>query len=163
MVGVTNTLYFLQIQKIAGQYKWPRIVYRRRPMICSYSFLNTGVGQWYWTKSATKWKHCLRWCSHANPEVFTHISVLLTCLLSPSLQARHSPSMVSLQSVFERKYHTFSRSTTHLIWPSPISPNNNIYGLGPWWTRHNASLFQTGRLVIPAFARAVPSVLWRPS
>ncbi|CAL8395617.1 unnamed protein product [Boreogadus saida] len=30
-------------------------------------------------------------------------------------RARHSPSMVSLHSVFERKYHTFSRSTTHLI------------------------------------------------
>ncbi|KAK0141711.1 hypothetical protein N1851_020624 [Merluccius polli] len=30
-------------------------------------------------------------------------------------RARHSPSMVNLQSLFERKYHTFSRSTTHLI------------------------------------------------
>uniref|UniRef100_A0A8C5AM45 Epithelial cell transforming 2 n=1 Tax=Gadus morhua TaxID=8049 RepID=A0A8C5AM45_GADMO len=34
---------------------------------------------------------------------------------SSTLAARHSPSMVSLHSVFERKYHTFSRSTTHLI------------------------------------------------
>ncbi|KAM7410629.1 hypothetical protein PAMA_001863 [Pampus argenteus] len=34
---------------------------------------------------------------------------------SSTLAARHSPSMVNLQSMFERKYHTFSRSTTHLI------------------------------------------------
>ncbi|KAM7388773.1 hypothetical protein PAMP_024923 [Pampus punctatissimus] len=32
-----------------------------------------------------------------------------------SSPAHHSPSMVNLQSMFERKYHTFSRSTTHLI------------------------------------------------
>lgn len=31
-------------------------------------------------------------------------------------QAGHSPSMINLSSAFERKYHTFSRSTTHLIW-----------------------------------------------
>ncbi|KAJ7992843.1 hypothetical protein DPEC_G00266240 [Dallia pectoralis] len=29
--------------------------------------------------------------------------------------AMHSPSMVNLPSMFERKYHTFSRSTTHLF------------------------------------------------
>ncbi|KAF3835672.1 hypothetical protein F7725_028230 [Dissostichus mawsoni] len=34
---------------------------------------------------------------------------------SATLAARHSPSMVNLHSMFERKYHTFSRSTTHLI------------------------------------------------
>ncbi|XP_015216109.1 protein ECT2 isoform X5 [Lepisosteus oculatus] len=32
-----------------------------------------------------------------------------------SLAGTHSPSMVNLSSMFERKYHTFSRSTTHLI------------------------------------------------
>ncbi|KAG8445174.1 hypothetical protein GDO86_010083 [Hymenochirus boettgeri] len=32
-----------------------------------------------------------------------------------SLANVHSPSMVNLPSLFERKYHTFSRSTTHLI------------------------------------------------
>uniref|UniRef100_A0A8C7SWR5 Epithelial cell transforming 2 n=1 Tax=Oncorhynchus mykiss TaxID=8022 RepID=A0A8C7SWR5_ONCMY len=32
-----------------------------------------------------------------------------------SLQAMHSPSMVNLPSMFERKYHTFSRSTSHLF------------------------------------------------
>ncbi|KAI1891536.1 hypothetical protein AGOR_G00144810 [Albula goreensis] len=34
---------------------------------------------------------------------------------SSTLSAIHSPSMVNLPSMFERKYHTFSRSTTHLI------------------------------------------------
>ncbi|XP_051532062.1 protein ECT2-like isoform X4 [Myxocyprinus asiaticus] len=34
---------------------------------------------------------------------------------SSTLAAVHSPSMVNLSSAFERKYHTFSRSTTHLI------------------------------------------------
>ncbi|XP_067085996.1 protein ECT2 [Osmerus mordax] len=34
---------------------------------------------------------------------------------SSTLAAAHSPSMVNLSSMFERKYHTFSRSTTHLI------------------------------------------------
>uniref|UniRef100_A0A3Q0R4B0 Epithelial cell transforming 2 n=1 Tax=Amphilophus citrinellus TaxID=61819 RepID=A0A3Q0R4B0_AMPCI len=34
---------------------------------------------------------------------------------SSTLAAHHSPSMVNLPSVFERKYHTFSRSTTHLF------------------------------------------------
>ncbi|XP_062306559.1 protein ECT2 isoform X5 [Osmerus eperlanus] len=34
---------------------------------------------------------------------------------SSTLAAGHSPSMVNLSSMFERKYHTFSRSTTHLI------------------------------------------------
>uniref|UniRef100_A0A8C3AI21 Epithelial cell transforming 2 n=1 Tax=Cyclopterus lumpus TaxID=8103 RepID=A0A8C3AI21_CYCLU len=34
---------------------------------------------------------------------------------SSTLAARHSPSMVNLPSMFERKYHTFSRSTTHLF------------------------------------------------
>ncbi|XP_069378661.1 protein ECT2 isoform X6 [Paralichthys olivaceus] len=34
---------------------------------------------------------------------------------SSTLAARHSPSMVHLPSMFEKKYHTFSRSTTHLI------------------------------------------------
>ncbi|XP_060797518.1 protein ECT2 isoform X2 [Neoarius graeffei] len=34
---------------------------------------------------------------------------------SSTLAAMHSPSMVNLSSVFERKYHTFTRSTTHLI------------------------------------------------
>uniref|UniRef100_A0A7N6AKJ1 Epithelial cell transforming 2 n=1 Tax=Anabas testudineus TaxID=64144 RepID=A0A7N6AKJ1_ANATE len=34
---------------------------------------------------------------------------------SSSTLARHSPSMVNLPSMFERKYHTFSRSTTHLF------------------------------------------------
>lgn len=33
-----------------------------------------------------------------------------------SSQSHHSPSMVNLPSMFERKYHTFSRSTTHLFW-----------------------------------------------
>ncbi|KAM4695432.1 protein ECT2 isoform 1-T2 [Discoglossus pictus] len=32
-----------------------------------------------------------------------------------SLASVHSPSLVNLPSLFERKYHTFSRSTTHLI------------------------------------------------
>uniref|UniRef100_A0AAY4EAN1 Epithelial cell transforming 2 n=1 Tax=Denticeps clupeoides TaxID=299321 RepID=A0AAY4EAN1_9TELE len=32
-----------------------------------------------------------------------------------TLAVVHSPSMVNLPSMFERKYHTFSRSTTHLI------------------------------------------------
>ncbi|XP_030647507.1 protein ECT2 isoform X2 [Chanos chanos] len=32
-----------------------------------------------------------------------------------TLAAIHSPSLVNLSSAFERKYHTFSRSTTHLI------------------------------------------------
>ncbi|KAK1806114.1 hypothetical protein P4O66_012819 [Electrophorus voltai] len=40
----------------------------------------------------------------------------LTRMASTStLAAVHSPSMVNLTSAFERKYHTFSRSTTHLI------------------------------------------------
>ncbi|KAM4738952.1 LOW QUALITY PROTEIN: protein ECT2 [Anableps anableps] len=34
---------------------------------------------------------------------------------SSTLAAHHSPSMVNLPSVFERKYHTFSRSSTHLF------------------------------------------------
>ncbi|XP_031430905.1 protein ECT2 isoform X5 [Clupea harengus] len=34
---------------------------------------------------------------------------------SSTLAVRHSPSMVNLSSMFERKYHTFSRSSTHLI------------------------------------------------
>uniref|UniRef100_A0A3Q3WC29 Uncharacterized protein n=1 Tax=Mola mola TaxID=94237 RepID=A0A3Q3WC29_MOLML len=34
---------------------------------------------------------------------------------SSTLAAYHSPSMVNLPSTFERKYHTFSRSTTHLF------------------------------------------------
>uniref|UniRef100_A0A8C9WCI3 Epithelial cell transforming 2 n=1 Tax=Scleropages formosus TaxID=113540 RepID=A0A8C9WCI3_SCLFO len=34
---------------------------------------------------------------------------------SATLSAIHSPSMISLPSMFEAKYHTFSRSTTHLI------------------------------------------------
>ncbi|MBN3309701.1 ECT2 protein, partial [Amia calva] len=34
---------------------------------------------------------------------------------SSTLAGIHSPSMVSLPSMFEKKYHTFSRSTTHLI------------------------------------------------
>uniref|UniRef100_A0A8C6M5A4 Epithelial cell transforming 2 n=1 Tax=Nothobranchius furzeri TaxID=105023 RepID=A0A8C6M5A4_NOTFU len=32
-----------------------------------------------------------------------------------SKKAHHSPSMVHLPSMFEKKYHTFSRSTTHLF------------------------------------------------
>lgn len=32
------------------------------------------------------------------------------------MQVHQSPSMMNLSSVFERKYHTFSRSTTHLMW-----------------------------------------------
>ncbi|XP_047231557.1 protein ECT2 isoform X8 [Girardinichthys multiradiatus] len=34
---------------------------------------------------------------------------------SSTLAAQHSPSMVNLPSMFERKYHTFTRSTTHLF------------------------------------------------
>ncbi|XP_063057906.1 protein ECT2 isoform X3 [Engraulis encrasicolus] len=34
---------------------------------------------------------------------------------SSTLSMLHSPSMVNLPSLFERKYHTFSRSSTHLI------------------------------------------------
>ncbi|XP_005940521.1 protein ECT2 isoform X2 [Haplochromis burtoni] len=34
---------------------------------------------------------------------------------STTLAAHHSPSMVHLPTMFERKYHTFSRSTTHLF------------------------------------------------
>ncbi|XP_050978389.1 protein ECT2 isoform X5 [Labeo rohita] len=34
---------------------------------------------------------------------------------SSTLAAVHSPSMMNLSSAFERKYHTFSRSTTHLF------------------------------------------------
>ncbi|XP_054916449.1 protein ECT2 isoform X8 [Poeciliopsis prolifica] len=34
---------------------------------------------------------------------------------SSTLAAHHSPSMVNLQTMFERKYHTFSRSSTHLF------------------------------------------------
>uniref|UniRef100_A0A8C2BZ40 Epithelial cell transforming 2 n=1 Tax=Cyprinus carpio TaxID=7962 RepID=A0A8C2BZ40_CYPCA len=34
---------------------------------------------------------------------------------SSTLAAVHSPSMINLSSAFERKYHTFSRSTTHLF------------------------------------------------
>ncbi|XP_044055564.1 protein ECT2 isoform X9 [Siniperca chuatsi] len=34
---------------------------------------------------------------------------------SSTLATHHSPSMVNLPSMFERKYHTFSRSTTHLF------------------------------------------------
>uniref|UniRef100_A0A8C5DFC2 Epithelial cell transforming 2 n=1 Tax=Gouania willdenowi TaxID=441366 RepID=A0A8C5DFC2_GOUWI len=34
---------------------------------------------------------------------------------SSTLAAHHSPSMVHLPSMFERKYHTFSRSSTHLF------------------------------------------------
>ncbi|XP_075997609.1 protein ECT2 isoform X2 [Genypterus blacodes] len=34
---------------------------------------------------------------------------------SSTLAAHHSPSMVNLPSMFEKKYHTFSRSTTHLF------------------------------------------------
>ncbi|XP_020348246.1 protein ECT2 isoform X3 [Oncorhynchus kisutch] len=34
---------------------------------------------------------------------------------SATLSATHSPSMVNLPSMFERKYHTFSRSTSHLF------------------------------------------------
>ncbi|XP_056324579.1 protein ECT2 isoform X5 [Danio aesculapii] len=34
---------------------------------------------------------------------------------SSTLATVHSPSMINLSSAFERKYHTFSRSTTHLI------------------------------------------------
>ncbi|XP_014024876.1 protein ECT2 isoform X4 [Salmo salar] len=34
---------------------------------------------------------------------------------SATLSVMHSPSMVNLPSMFERKYHTFSRSTSHLF------------------------------------------------
>uniref|UniRef100_H2S1E5 Epithelial cell transforming 2 n=1 Tax=Takifugu rubripes TaxID=31033 RepID=H2S1E5_TAKRU len=34
---------------------------------------------------------------------------------SSTLAVHQSPSMMNLSSVFERKYHTFSRSTTHLL------------------------------------------------
>ncbi|XP_065097640.1 protein ECT2 isoform X3 [Paramisgurnus dabryanus] len=34
---------------------------------------------------------------------------------SSTLAAMHSPSMINLSSAFERKYHTFSRSSTHLF------------------------------------------------
>lgn len=34
---------------------------------------------------------------------------------SSTLAARHSPSMVNLPSMFERRYHTFSHSSSHLI------------------------------------------------
>ncbi|XP_008406055.1 protein ECT2 isoform X7 [Poecilia reticulata] len=34
---------------------------------------------------------------------------------SSTLAAHHSPSMVNLPTMFERKYHTFSRSSTHLF------------------------------------------------
>ncbi|XP_007554704.1 protein ECT2 isoform X8 [Poecilia formosa] len=34
---------------------------------------------------------------------------------SSTLTAHHSPSMVNLPTMFERKYHTFSRSSTHLF------------------------------------------------
>ncbi|XP_038133903.1 protein ECT2 isoform X7 [Cyprinodon tularosa] len=34
---------------------------------------------------------------------------------SATLAARHSPSMVNLPSMFEKRYHTFTRSTTHLL------------------------------------------------
>lgn len=37
-------------------------------------------------------------------------------------QVHHSPSMVHLPSMFERKYHTFSRSTTHLYWSMWVGP-----------------------------------------
>ncbi|KAM3876220.1 protein ECT2 [Diretmus argenteus] len=39
---------------------------------------------------------------------------LLQSLVRVLVPAHHSPSMVNLPSMFERKYHTFSRSTTHL-------------------------------------------------
>uniref|UniRef100_A0A8C7G2H3 Epithelial cell transforming 2 n=1 Tax=Oncorhynchus kisutch TaxID=8019 RepID=A0A8C7G2H3_ONCKI len=38
-----------------------------------------------------------------------------TCRSPTLTPAMHSPSMVNLPSMFERKYHTFSRSTTHLF------------------------------------------------
>ncbi|XP_035997522.1 protein ECT2 isoform X6 [Fundulus heteroclitus] len=34
---------------------------------------------------------------------------------SSTLAAHHSPSMINLPTMFERKYHTFTRSTTHLF------------------------------------------------
>lgn len=37
-------------------------------------------------------------------------------------QVHQSPSMMNLSSVFERKYHTFSRSTTHLLWETAATP-----------------------------------------
>ncbi|XP_078267080.1 protein ECT2 isoform X2 [Rhinoraja longicauda] len=37
------------------------------------------------------------------------------CTSTTSLTAMQSPSLVSLPAMFEKRYHTFSRSTTHLI------------------------------------------------
>lgn len=37
------------------------------------------------------------------------------CTSTTSLAAMQSPSLVSLPAMFEKRYHTFSRSTTHLI------------------------------------------------
>lgn len=53
----------------------------------------------------------------ARPQLLYQIANLMVLtLLFCSRQAHHSPSMVHLPSMFERKYHTFSRSTTHLYW-----------------------------------------------
>ncbi|KAG7272234.1 hypothetical protein CRUP_009936 [Coryphaenoides rupestris] len=52
-----------------------------------------------------------------TPDDFTspRLSAEHRAASSSTLAARPSPSMVNLQSRFERRYHTFSRSTTHLI------------------------------------------------
>lgn len=44
------------------------------------------------------------------------LNLLSLPLAFQTCQVHHSPSMVHLPSMFERKYHTFSRSTTHLYW-----------------------------------------------
>lgn len=61
---------------------------------------------------------------------FFFSSQLCMHLLSHLFQAVHSPSMINLSSAFERKYHTFSRSTTHLIW----FVWSNLFSLLSDWT-----------------------------
>ncbi|XP_013770212.1 protein ECT2 [Pundamilia nyererei] len=48
---------------------------------------------------------------HSGVDVLVFFGSLTCC----RTQAHHSPSMVHLPTMFERKYHTFSRSTTHLF------------------------------------------------
>ncbi|XP_051874447.1 protein ECT2 isoform X2 [Pristis pectinata] len=45
----------------------------------------------------------------------THLGSRLASTSTTSLAGMQSPSLVSLPAMFEKRYHTFSRSTTHLI------------------------------------------------
>lgn len=89
----------------------PRTSRRHAPLSFTIWFFVTSR-----TRCQTSWRiHTSRNLLMLNMFYFFP-SPLHMHLLSHLFQAVHSPSMVNLSSAFERKYHTFSRSTTHLIW-----------------------------------------------